>query len=489
VEEELVLTASSATLSPTQIVHDNDNDNDNCKAPASPRSDESGVAMLRKAEVDVVPATLPMEHDIVLASTLSPHNDKDLQQSPLSRSTRPRLQAKREVVADTYAAPVLSCGNISRGEDDGDTGDDRRRVVCDTYKESSGIDRALGATFGERRKATTLGTPDSEMIESSLYNVDSCIEDVSVSGHAKKSVDYPTTSVRLSLAGGIDSTTPSSREDRAVLSTLESDWLGDDHDIVPTSADAEDMRAGETVPPQSLTQGYEEGEGAECRGSEQNSLPLSPSAHVDINLDLSVDFGGHHEPGESGDRTSIRAISASPHLHRNGDTDSEKLPLPPTIASMSTISGSLASGSGGAVPMLNQLSAVDRGTEECDDVDSALYEVASDLSETQGGDEVLDAEIIVGEMETSAPRSSVPSVDQGGSREYPREVTDRRARFIPRPSSDAPSEAPFSGTCDSTHASTFNYDLGGSPALATWAQQVRFSFLLLLLSYTFVDIG
>ena len=564
-EEDLMLTTSTTTLSPTQIVDYDDEEQ-------SPSAQQEGGGGGEEGAVVVVPDTLAVEEQeqeqegTLLFPSPFPSQDRGVISSSMHMDVSTNMNIstgmnemknvkhsraegvqggsrRQEVVTDTYVASNRVSHQHSRATASYEQHPHRRadagsrkqlephqeHVVCDTYQvREEGHTSSLGATATDKRPTGILNSsPHSEMTESSLYNVDSYIEQYAGTGQSSNLTmgGKESRSVPLPSAAPGDKDRDRDREGkkekekekerdqddrlggrdgesrgRVVLSTLESDWLDDQEDPDPDALD--------TLAPQSLTQGYSGGEavlrdngegGGE--GKTSSCSLLSPSAQSNVHLDLSIDFDIHNQPDRSIDRSS-----SSRPLKQRDSTSSTRLPLhlpvPIAEASMSTISGSAGSpgAAGTGELLLRPLPAETRKgssnsnrdnrdeddakmKEEDENTDSdaaALYEVASDISdsETEGGVRTC-AMKDRGALLTDQPQPRVNLGSGGGGKTEgswlpPLSTAALTAAAEAASRCNTPPLLSSYNSSNSTGAGTFNSvaDSYGSPDMATWAEEV-----------------
>lgn len=341
------------------------------------------------------------------------------------------------LVPDTLLSPPMSSAllRVQPGNVDATRGGAQWGVVADTYAAPFSDLSSAGPVTDKQHSQHSTMTPDSEKTSSSMYDVDSYIEDT-VSGKASRLEVAGAGNSYLGCSGPSGSPdsgcssgskrprswtsdggcrdTDHSTHDRAVLPILESDWLDDNTQGVGSGLAPAYSKPVLSLPPQSLTQGCEE-------------AVESPAVSVDASA-------------------SVKQRDCRP---------SPKVRIWSATASLSTISGSISSA------QLPHRAAVDDSPESGECVDSSLYEVSSELSETEGGNFPLESGL-------------------GGEADDAGKVTimkDKETASNKR--SDALVQFPNLGTNFSTL-----HDTEGTPAtLASWAQNVRACYVTTTVLY------
>lgn len=302
-----MLTSSSATLSPTQVVEKLVHD------------EEAG---------GVVQDTFAMDYDdSVIAASLSPAGEL-----PCGNGSN------KHIISDSYAIATPSDNKHINTKS---TAYKRNQVVCDTFKDPDdeySFDVAADHTMKH-------STPDSDMTHSSMYTVESCTEGVGSGAvniprvFGQNPARHP---VALGLRGSLHNKSkapetvvntdgsPNHGNDKAIVSTLESDWLND-NDSPSRSNQFADLK----------------------NDSSHNLIPLSPSVNVDVNLDLSIDFDVNDVPVGKRYEISSDANVAS------------------TTSTMHGCIGGIALGS-------KLASTADVNEDDDDGGDSSLYDVESE---------------------------------------------------------------------------------------------------------------
>lgn len=572
-----MLTASSATLSPTQIVEyiDHGNGNgDNFNFDTTPTDD--AIKGRQIEELNVVPATLAVEEEVenddegcvegthaqplhvpatLLSPVLSPVYDHVSNAKKEQLQQQPRRDVvRREVVSDTYDVLASSTNDnfINNNITSIETYSHKRQrfgsfhkqrpqlhqVVCDTYGADNDVGTSSVATSPDGSPPAgedLFIPPDSEKTESSLYNVESFIEEYPIHGHIvsksrQSSVPHPPEArsipeVSISVPG-------SSRKGEGgigvrvgkdaifhTISHLESDWLDrngtggtNTSTGLRSTVDVDDVKKNDTVtdmdtadldtlPPQSLTQGYDAGKACKEEEGEDRGVspPLSPSVHPSIHLDLSLDielYDSSQRNIKSVDRGSSRVTSSPSRMKQKpreeDDTSgSNRVPVPVALSSLSTTSGSAGmAGNTLSVPLLHQLSSSvgDRDENGDDDDDSALYEVVSDVSVSgsQGENECeMDGGIhyyTTGSKSVADGRSSLPKeVEEDVKEEEDKEGNEKGAANGGRVQHYEGEVWGAGGSITSNDTCTFDGGTDDSlPTMATWAHEVRGIDLFLL---------
>lgn len=342
-----MLTSSSATLSPTQIVSDNRTNNVDIIARKRCESEDVGI----------VPATCAIEdEDSVIAATLS----------PFSSRSRPISRSKTTVIADTYAP---SCDDEFYVVDD--TCDDSYRpsrhgqqVVLDTYQNKDESQCLKTTSFGNSVSLQHNSIPESEANGSSMYNVESSIEECgagSVDDRSSERYSYSSRQNKTSFQGTECTTSVNRRvhsDSKVVLSTLERDWLNENNDTQDVSVASQASRE-DVISEGNITQG-DDTEGKWENEAGGSVLVVSPSVNVDINLELDRDFDI-----SNGSSQQVRKSSSSFH----GELRSTRKSSRPEYD---------VSPSGGNIDPLHQPSAAEMKTQ--DHVGSSMYDVESELS-------------------------------------------------------------------------------------------------------------
>ena len=363
-----------------------------------------------------------MNEVFVVNPTVSSPYDYDTQKSALKCSDRRHnVPTTKKLVPDSYVpsdAPISIVSTLNIKNDVKTSASYDKRIVQDTYMRIS--------DFVKNSQKSTI--PETEFIDSSAYDVESFCEN-------SNNEDGEHLRVKQFLPDNHGNDILSKKKilqagSKIIVSALEEDVLLD----IASGARSSESNDEESVLNQSLTQGYE--------GIERTVE--SPSANRDTHLSLTIDFDLHNSS------TNIEGSTAginSPNLFLNGT-------IPATTLQLSSKCGE------GQGNLSNPISKVRNKSQLSADVDSAMYDVESEVSDVEGYPN-LHSDMCFASRNKTASRSNVDVEDactMENAEGHEKHVHD---------SDDANIFLKSKNVADSFSAST-----EFTPALASWAQNV-----------------